>query len=68
MTFTKNDVIQWVEEIRKIADDDEAAHSSENRLYEEVLGAIARGYCDDPAGCAAEALKTQGCKFPHYCA
>lgn len=66
--LTVVDVIARVEDIRKMADDDEAAHGSEDGLYERVLQAIADGTCEDPAVCAREALKTRDINFARWCA
>lgn len=46
--------------------DDESAHADEDELYQAVLSAIATGACDDPAGCAAEALKTKDLDFARW--
>lgn len=66
--LTVEDVKARVEEIRRIAVDDEVAHSTEDDLHQNVLSAIAEGSCDDPAACAKEALKTRDIKFARWCA
>jgi len=63
---TPEDVRRRVEHIRSIAADDEAAHSEEDSLHQEVLMAIARGEADDPAKCAYEALQTAGIDFSRW--
>ena len=63
------DVRKKVAEISAVSDeDDEQAHLSEDELYQEVMEAIANGECDDPAGCAKEALKTLDIDFSRWCA
>jgi hypothetical protein len=57
-----------LEKIRSLTRDYEAAHSEEDQLYIDVLAAIASGKCEDPAGCAAAALKAQEIEFPRFCA
>lgn len=57
-----------VEKIRYVSHDDENAHSMEDDLHQYVLRAIAAGNCEDPAVCAAEALKTEEIKFQRWCA
>jgi hypothetical protein len=66
--MTKAEVIAEVDGIRRYHDDGEAAHGQEDRLHKRVLRAIAEGACDDPAGCAAEALKTLEIDFARWCA
>lgn len=66
--ITPQDVESIVAKISGIADDDEAAHSAEDRLYRTVLEAIATGACSDPQACAAAALKTAAMDFSRYCA
>lgn len=62
------DVTAWVEYIKKITWDDEAAHGSEDDLHQAVLGAIAEGTAADPKEMALEALKTGGIEFARECA
>lgn len=62
------EVRERLEEIKTLANDSEAAHSREDGLYFDVLRAIADGETDDPAGLAAEALKTLGIDFDRWCA
>lgn len=56
--------------VAKIAalNDDEIQHCREDELYCDVLRAISRGECDDPARCAYEALKSQALTFERWCA
>lgn len=65
--MTVDEVMAEVEEIRKLADDDEAAHSAEDHLHRRVLEAIAHGTAVDPA-CAKAALLTQSIVFMRWCA
>lgn len=46
--------------------DNEAAHSAEDKLHQDVLKAIANGECEDPAACAQQALMTQGIDFERW--
>ena len=63
---------EWVrDQVRVIKDcvaDYEAAHSLEDQLYFAVLAHIAEGTADNPAECAAEAVKTSDIDFARYCA
>lgn len=43
--------------------DEQQAHALEDELYQDVLHMIAHDLCDDPAGCAREALRTQRLAF-----
>lgn len=61
--MTPNDIKQRVNTIKAIELDCEAAHTHEDRLYLELLQAIANGTCDDPRACAAEAIKSQDVDF-----
>ena len=47
--------------------DHEALHGEEDKLWRDVLSAIAEGRCFDPKGCAEEALKTQDIEFERWC-
>lgn len=67
--LTLEDVKKSVKDIRGLADDDEAAHVEEDRLYLKVLIAIAEGRLgSDAASICKEALKTRKIKFTRYCA
>lgn len=57
-----------VQAIRANSGDDEAAHSDEDNLHQEVLQAIADGTCDDPRACAGAALETTKIDFSRWCA
>lgn len=61
-------VREHVGKIAAIAGDDETAHAKEDELHQALLMAIADGACDDPAACAAEALKTKQIDFERWCA
>jgi hypothetical protein len=65
--MTEDEVWKRVEEIRRLANDDEAAHSAEDRLYVDVMQSIADGSCEDPSACAAAALKTLEIDFERWC-
>lgn len=60
------DVKKLVKEIEETPGDDEIAHSCEDALYSDLLQSIADGSCDDPAGCAREALKTAEIDFHRW--
>lgn len=66
--MTKAEIIAVVDGLRRFHDDDENAHGEEDRLHQHVLLDIAQGTCEDPAGCAAEALKTLEIDFARWCA
>lgn len=64
----KLDLAQVRERVKRIADiahDDEAAHSAEDQLYEDVLKRIANG-CTEPEKLAREALKTKKFDFGRW--
>jgi hypothetical protein len=65
--MTVDEVRERVEKIRAMAGDDEAAHSEEDGLHQDVLAAIADGAEFAPA-LAAEALKTVDIDFARWCA
>ena len=54
--------------IRATRADDEMAHSYEDALHQDVLAAIARGDCQDPAKAAKAALRTVKIDFARWCA
>lgn len=54
--------------IANLRNDEEAAHSAEDELHQDVLRAISLGVCVDPRECAAECLKSLGIKFARHCA
>jgi hypothetical protein len=59
--MTVEEIRARVEKVRALAldeRDNEDAHGEEDDLYRDVLRAIAAGQCEDPAACAAEAVKT----------
>lgn len=66
--MTPEDVARRVKAIAECRGDDEAAHGMEDRLHWDVLQAIAAGHATDPAGCAAEALKSSQIDFARWCA
>ncbi len=61
------DVRKRVEQIRGVVADDEAAHSREDRLWEDVLTAIAKADCPE-AKLALAALETRHIEFGRWCA
>ena len=61
------DVRKRVEKIRQMAGDDEMAHGEEDRLWGDVLMAIANG-APKAKKLAQEALKTLDIEFYRWCA
>jgi hypothetical protein len=55
-----------VSQIAALSHDPEAAHSHEDRLFLDVLKAIANGE-RNPDELAAEALKSNDIDFPRWC-
>ena len=66
--LTVDAVKRGVDEVGRLAPDDEAAHVAEDALYGNVLRAIADGICEDARECARVALKAQEIKFARWCA
>ena len=66
--MTLEQIDERVEFIRKNAHDDEAAHSYEDHLHQDVLLAISKGEGDSPKDMAAHALATKKIKFWRWCA
>jgi len=62
-----NDVKKLVNEIKNCPGDNEAMHALEDRLYESVLRAIAKGNQENPELLAKEALKTKKIQFERWC-
>lgn len=60
-------IADWVAQIESMAADPEIAHAEEDVMKDCVLQAIAGGV-EDPAGCAAAALKSCDLSFPRWCA
>ncbi len=61
--MTVEEVKSWVEKIKAISRDYEAAHSEEDSLYLAVLTAIRDGECEDPQALASEALEAAALDF-----
>jgi hypothetical protein len=55
-------------QVAKMAGDDEAAHSAEDRFHQDVLFAIAHGLCDSPVEVCSIALSTLSLDFCRWCA
>jgi hypothetical protein len=55
-----------VAKIRQLAHDSETAHASEDKLWVDVLRAIAAGDADNPQSLAKEALQTEAIKFDRW--
>ena len=53
--MTAQEIEARVDEIRPMAGDDEAAHSTEFKLWVEVMGAIHDGTVDDALACVGTA-------------
>lgn len=54
--------------MQQAGDDDEWLHGAEDKLHQWLLEAIAAGSCNDPEGCAKEALRTKQLYFARWCA
>lgn len=65
--MTLDEARAWVEKIRGLADDDEAAHAEEDELHQAVLDHVARGG-ENAQGLAAIALSTRAIAFARWCA
>jgi hypothetical protein len=65
MSITLRDVEERVEDIRRRAGDDEAAHSREDALYRDVLESIAMGG-GEWAPIAAAVLRTSEIEFDRW--
>ena len=63
----KAEVIARVTKIRNLRNDPEQAHAEEDKLFADVLEAIANGKAEEPRGLARTALGTQKIKFPRRC-
>lgn len=63
-----SEIKKRVKEIKGVAWDDERAHSWEDKLWEDVLRAIANEDVDNPYTLAKEALKTKKIDFSRWCA
>lgn len=67
--MSPEEIRKRVERIREMAGDDEAAHSEEDSLHQEVLAAIRDGQCEGKnAECAGLALETLSIDFARWCA
>ncbi len=66
--MTIEEVQDELEHIRAIRGDDEAAHSSEDDLHQEVLQYVAETAPEPWRSVAAEALKSGDIKFERWCA
>lgn len=66
--MTPKDVQVRVDDISRMANDDEMAHSYEDDLHQSVLQAISNGRCNDPQEYAKLALTTLDIKFNRWCA
>jgi len=65
---TVEEIKERVREIEQHAMDFEQAHALEDRLYADVLRAIAKGGHPWPAALAKAALETKAIKFARSCA
>ena len=66
--MTPKHVVNQLKYIRRIANDDEAAHAAEDSLHKDVLKAISEGTASDPKLCARFALLTANIDFNRWCA
>lgn len=60
-------IAEWVAKIEAMIGDNESAHIEEDVMKDCVLQAIANGV-DNPAECAAAALKSCDLDFERWCA
>jgi hypothetical protein len=61
-------VKEAIKEIHRVAQDDETAHSLEDKLRANVLKAISNGKAEDPKEMARLALTTSKIDFCRWCA
>lgn len=66
--MTPEDIDDSIKSIVACKWDDEAAHSMEDTLHQEVLRAIADGSASNPSECARRALLTLDVDFSRWCA
>lgn len=66
--MNSEDVKRALREIASFASihDDEKAHIREDKLYRDLLGAISRHTCNNPALCGALALESQNIEFARW--
>lgn len=62
------DVKERIKEIKAEIYDPEVAHSKEDKLYFDLLWAIAKGKVENPQELAKEVIKTSRLDFPRWCA
>lgn len=62
--LTLETIKESLAEIKAMPDDNEVAHCLEDKLYLNVLAAIANGTCESPAEAAALAITSQN--FDHF--
>jgi hypothetical protein len=67
-TMTVKDVAEQLAAIERSARDPEAAHSMQDDLFRDVLGAIANGKTETPTMLAAAALMVDDIEFPRWMA
>ena len=63
--MTREEVSQRVDRIAALVNDDESQHCEEDKLWQDVLTAIAAG-ADDAAGLATEALRSNDLAFSRW--
>lgn len=66
--ITIEQILHRIDDIKQSSDDDESAHAKEDQLREEILQAIASGWCEDPREYASLALTTADIRFARWCA
>lgn len=64
--MTPDEIKARLVDIEASGGDPEHAHSEEDRLHVDVLLAIQRGECDDPALCAGLAATTINMQFARW--
>lgn len=66
--MTVEEVRARIEALEVVKHDDEAAHGAEDRLYQDIVRAIANGTCVDAVSCCEEALRSVAIPFGRWCA
>jgi hypothetical protein len=66
--MTVDFIQEYLQYLKRISHDDEAAHGDEDTLWEQVMYSIAQGRCVDPKECCALAIRSQEIEFSRWCA
>ena len=60
------DIENRIAQIRDVQDDDEIAHSTEDRMAWDLIRAIAENKCDLPEACCKIALQSKDIEFRRW--